>query len=287
MNNRFFLVSVLVFSTTLLLSCDGEGNSSRSTNKTALTDTISKSDLLPNYEVVAVKNGGIIQGQVLLEGPAPRLANFEITTNPDICAGAADNNRLQVGENGGIAWGVVRLIGVRKGKVLSQLSEQDLAVNQVGCRYTPHVIAAPVGGQVYFQNSDQTPHNVRVENVEEDILMNVAQPRRGDLDTFVVKTIGPMSVGCDYHPWMNAYVFGVDNPYYAVTGPDGSFQITDIPPGEYQLRLWLNGFQPKPKRDNRGNIIRYQFSSPQETGRTVIVKAGETTEEHFRINAKG
>lgn len=290
MKSRFLLASILIFGATLLLSCGGEDDSSRSATDTAAaivsSDATNKPALLPDYEVVDVSNGGTIRGQILLEGKTPKLADFEITTNPDICAGAADNNRLQVGKEGGIAWGVVRLVGVRKGKALHQLREQDLTVDQVGCRYLPHVVAAPVGSKVFFKNSDRTPHNVRVEDVQEDILMNVAQPRTGDVDTFAVQDVGPMSVGCDYHPWMNAYVFGVDNPYYAVTGPDGLFELTDIPPGEYELRLWLNGFEPKPKRDNRGNIIRYQFSAPHQTGRTVVVEAGKTTEEHFRINAK-
>jgi len=27
----------------------------------------------------------------------------------------------------------------------------------------------------------------------------------------------------------------VDNPYYAITGSDGKFSITDVPPGNYTL----------------------------------------------------
>jgi hypothetical protein len=34
---------------------------------------------------------------------------------------------------------------------------------------------------------------------------------------------------------MEGWIYVVDNPYYAVTGPDGKFKITDVPPGEYKL----------------------------------------------------
>ena len=40
---------------------------------------------------------------------------------------------------------------------------------------------------------------------------------------------------CDVHPWMFAYVSVFDNPYFAVTGPDGHFKIANVPPGKYTL----------------------------------------------------
>ena len=49
----------------------------------------------------------------------------------------------------------------------------------------------------------------------------------------------------------------VDNPYYAVTGADGSFTITDVPPGDYTL------------------IATHEFTGPIEI--PVTVKAGEET----------
>ncbi len=47
-----------------------------------------------------------------------------------------------------------------------------------------------------------------------------------------------MKVKCDIHPWMNAYVAVVDHPYYAVTGPDGSFELENLPPGTYTIEAW-------------------------------------------------
>jgi len=268
-----------------LVSCGETDDTNRSDQQDDTTASDRTAEVFPGYKVVEVSNGGTIRGRVLLEGTAPKPAGFEITANPDVCGEATDNNRLQVGADGGVAWAVVRLVNVKQGKGMSAPAQNDLLIDQVGCRYRPHLVAAPIGAQVIFRNSDPTSHNVRVEDSSEAVLMNVAQPGQGEIDTFTVANAGPMSVGCDYHPWMNAYVFGVDNPYYAVTGPDGRFEISGIPPGEYELRMWLNGFEPTPKKDNRGNIIRYTFSLPHEASRTVAVGAGETKEEEFRIKS--
>ena len=240
----------------------------------------------PSYQVINVEGGGTIQGRVVLEGKKPILSGFEITANEDICIGAAENNRLRLGEEGGIAWAVVRLVSVKQGKAFPKLDPKALTIDQVRCRYTPHVIAAPVGATVNFLNSDPTAHNVRIEDTTEKILMNVAQPSQGNRNEFVVEQVGPHSIGCDYHPWMNAYVFGVDNPYYGVTGLDGMFTLQDIPPGTYELRLWLNGLKPIPKRDNRGMLVRYHFDRPYEVVRNVVVNEGEVVKEDFSIRVQ-
>jgi len=43
---------------------------------------------------------------------------------------------------------------------------------------------------------------------------------------------------CDQHPWEQAYFLPVKNPYYAVTGADGSFRIEDVPAGKHKLIAW-------------------------------------------------
>ncbi|MGE3802198.1 MAG: hypothetical protein AB7H80_14375, partial [Candidatus Kapaibacterium sp.] len=148
------------------------------------------------------------------------------------------------------------------------------------------ILAVPVGSEVLFTNSDPTAHNVRVEDTTEKILMNVAQPKQGDRNMYTVEGVGPHLIGCDYHPWMNAYLFGVENPYYAVTKDDGTFELANVPAGEYEIRVWLNGLKPIPKKDNRGSLIRYRFAEPYQIARTVTVAAGGTVEELFTIRVE-
>jgi len=45
-------------------------------------------------------------------------------------------------------------------------------------------------------------------------------------------------VKCDVHPWMSAYLVGLENPFFATSGEDGTFAIRNLPPGEYTLTAW-------------------------------------------------
>jgi hypothetical protein len=45
-------------------------------------------------------------------------------------------------------------------------------------------------------------------------------------------------VKCNSHRWMHAFIGAVDSPYFAVTGSDGTFEIRNVPPGDYLIEVW-------------------------------------------------
>jgi hypothetical protein len=51
-----------------------------------------------------------------------------------------------------------------------------------------------------------------------------------------------VSVRCDLHPWMQAWLGVVDHPYFAVTGADGRYRLADVPPGDYTVAVWHERF---------------------------------------------
>lgn len=269
-----------------LAGCGGEEATDRD-----LVDTAASANEAPatgEYTVVEVRDGGTISGRVTLEGKVPALDDFEITADQSVCAPASRNNRLVIGPDNGLAHAVVYIDGIREGKPMPVASSGDLTIDQRGCQYTPHVVAAPLGSTVVFTNSDQAPHNVRVENPANDsVLMNVAQPMQGKRDEMVVRHAGPLSVGCDYHPWMNAYIFGVDNPYYAVTDTSGAFTIANVPPGTYTVKMWFNGIDTSPRKDNQGRIIRYSFGEHYLLEKKVEVKPRAESTIAFAVSPAG
>jgi hypothetical protein len=47
-----------------------------------------------------------------------------------------------------------------------------------------------------------------------------------------------VEVQCDIHPWMHAYIFVMDHPFFSVSGDDGAYAIEGLPPGDYTLECW-------------------------------------------------
>ena len=95
-----------------------------------------------------------------------------------------------------------------------------------------------VGQPVRILNSDPTLHNVHAlakANQE----FNTGQPIQGMKfnHTFTAKEV-MVPFKCDVHGWMNAIIVVEDNPYDALTDANGSFKITDVPPGKYTVKVW-------------------------------------------------
>jgi hypothetical protein len=93
---------------------------------------------------------------------------------------------------------------------------------------------------------------------------------------------------CGFHAYMVSWGMAVDNPYYAVTGPDGSFQIDEVPPGEYVLVAWHPETGPaieqKISVPAKGAVSAdFQFKSP--TGRRSAHEM--VVNPHFGLEALG
>ncbi len=111
-------------------------------------------------------------------------------------------------------------------------------LNQKGCRYTPHVIAIQQGGSVAFLNSDATVHNIHTMPTQPgNASTDISEPA----DSSAARTqLFPtpevmIPVRCNNHPWMSAFINVAPNPWFAVTGAEGTFTITGLPPGTYTL----------------------------------------------------
>jgi hypothetical protein len=69
---------------------------------------------------------------------------------------------------------------------------------------------------------------------------------------------------CDVHPWMVAWIMVLDNPFYAVTAPDGKFKIKDLPPGKYTIEAWHEGYKPVTQeielKANEARTLNFEFT---------------------------
>lgn len=187
------------------------------------------------YQVAAVTNGGSVSGKVTATGNVPKPEKVEVNKDNSVCGNEKTLEDVQAGSGGELANAVVWIDGINSGKAWSDGNQG--AVDQKECHYTPHVQVLANGASLDVINSDPILHNIHAYSGEET-LFNIAQPMKGQKTTKKLTATGPVHFKCDVHSWMSAYVFVATTPYFAVTKPDGSFSIGDVPPGNYTLKVW-------------------------------------------------
>jgi hypothetical protein len=186
------------------------------------------------YEVAPVTDGGTIKGKVTYLGTVPTKKIIP-SKDQETCGQMREEPEIVVAPDKGVKDAVVYLKGVQKGKALSKPTKKPEIVNHK-CNFEPHVQAFPVG-TVVVVNSDPVMHNTHAFQGKGTVF-NVALPVKGQRIEKPLTKPGVTRVECDTHGWMLAWIYAADNPYYAVTAKDGTFTITDVPPGSYTLVAW-------------------------------------------------
>lgn len=114
----------------------------------------------------------------------------------------------------------------------------EVVIDQKGCMYDPYVVGVQVGQKLVFVNSDTFNHNVN-GRPEHNTSFNVAMPSRGmRIERTFDETEVAFKTKCDVHPWMVAWVGVVAHPHFKVTGADGAFSFSGVPPGDYVVEAW-------------------------------------------------
>jgi plastocyanin len=228
--------------------------------------------LLNAGNVVAVATGssvggGTLLGKVILRGSPPNPDTAIRTGADPKCrhSGEFKTENWKVADDGSLADVVVWLETPGVNGVPLTV---EPVMNQVGCRYEPHVMAITRGTTVAIENSDSTLHNVhglewhgrRFRPAE---LFNFPQigvrtdERRLDKASFV-------RLECNVHPWMLGWIVVLDTPWFAVSGADGEFSITGVPSGEFILKAWHSQFDQPLSQDVRitgDSTVEIQFDA--------------------------
>ena len=192
--------------------------------------------LAAKYQEGEVSGGGAIQGSVVYHGPV-KTRTVLPTKDKKVCGRMRKEPLIVVGDGGAVKDSVVFLKDVAAGKPWLEMSDGERPVlDQKSCKFKPHVQVAR-RGRIDIVNSDPVLHNTH-GYYGTRTAFNVALPIQGGKVTKILRSPGDVRVDCDAHGWMLAWIYVVDNPYFAQTGEDGTFSITDVPPGEYTLAVW-------------------------------------------------
>ncbi len=211
-----------------------------------------------------METAGHVQGMVMYEGDPPPPEEMDMSSEPD-CADHWDEIPTR---------DVVKVSDGHLGDVFIYVKEglegmdfpttrEAVVMDQLGCRYTPMVIGAMTGQTVTFRNSDGLLHNVNA-TPEHNRPFNISQPVNMDTDRTFASHEVMIPVRCDVHGWMRGYVGVVEHPYHQVTGQGGTFDLSDLPPGEYVIEAWHS-----------------QLGTQEQT---VTVETGETAQVSFTFS---
>ncbi len=228
---------------------------------------------------------GRIRGTVRLKGSPPAPAFEAITENQNVCGDKVSVARLALGKDNTVQRAFVYLEGVAS--VGEMRPRESVLIDQKDCQYVPHALTLSSGTKLEVTNSDPILHNVHAkESTREDglrTLFNIAQPVRGQrtlIDPALIKP-GIITLTCEAgHPWMSAYLFVADHPFVGVTGDSGEFQIADVPPGKYTIKMWHEGVTLK---RNLKTLQRFEYEDPYEVSQEVVVEADKETIMNFDL----
>ena len=245
-----------------------------------------------NYQVVSLSSPGTIAGTVKWSGPLPRIPTFSINKDPEICDPEShkirDLERLIIGPQGGVANTVVFLKNISSGKTIN-LPEPRRFLDQKRCRYEPHILLLPQDAELRMKSSDATLHTVHMDGAA---TYNLPFPFTNQIISRPMPTTGLVNLRCNGgHAWMNAEILVVPHPYYAVTDESGRFQLTDVPPGEYEIVAWHEGWKVLRQEAafdvlTERRIQRPVFSEPKTWEKKVTVGKNETTVVNFVLADK-
>lgn len=195
---------------------------------------------------------GSLKGVFKLTGGAPATPPLS-TGGKDlqVCGAQAPNETVVVGSGGGLANVVIYARKVsRVHESVQQPPAEPAVFDQKKCVFLSHVLGVRVGQPVEILNSDPIGHNTNISPMGNPSSNTLLGGGDQSTYTFARPIVAPTEVTCNIHPWMKAYIMARDDPYFAITADDGSFEIANLPAGEQiEFQVWHerspNGLEAK------------------------------------------
>jgi len=228
MNRKLWVVllGLCVMGLVLLTGC----SSKKSEETTAAPSTAAAP--APAATPIDPATAASISGTVSFTGTAPKGAKIDMSQDP-ACKGT--NMAETVTADGGKLSNVFVYVKDGLGTRTFDTPKDPVMIDQSGCKYHPHVLGLMTGQTLKIVNSDPTTHNIHPTPAANREWNESQPPQAPALEKNFAREEIMLPVKCNQHPWMKMYVNVVKSPFYAVTGPDGKFEIKGLPPGTYTI----------------------------------------------------
>ena len=183
---------------------------------------------------------GTVTGVVKLLGDPPKPAPISMAKEPS-CARMHTtppvSEEVVTGPGGALA-NVIVYISEGVPDTDYPPPAEPATITQSGCTYKPHVLALQANQKIRVVNSDSTSHNIHPLPVNNREWNRSQPPGQPPFEEAFAREEIAIPVKCNVHPWMRAYVAVFRHPWFAVTGPDGTFELKNLPPGNYTVEAW-------------------------------------------------
>ena len=211
-------------------------------------------------------NAAILSVKAAFEGSAPAIEKIKADADPKcklMHPNGLDSDEVVVNTNGTLR-NVFVYVKEGLGNKKFNAPKTPVVFDQSGCRYTPKVFGIQPGQLLEIRNSDDTLHNVHALPANSQ-QFNLGMPIKGmKLNKTFTKPEVMVKIKCEVHSWMRAYAGVVDNPFYGVTGEDGSAQIKNLPPGEYTIEAWHEKYGAQTQKvtvTDKDQSVDFKFAS--------------------------
>ena len=124
----------------------------------------------------------------------------------------------------------------------------EAIMDQVNLAFVPDVLVLPVNSSVQFPNSDVVRHQVYSFSSVRQFQLPLYRGK--PYPPVVFERPGVVTLGCNIHDNMLAYIVVTNAPYFGRTGENGDWTVANLPAGQYELRVWhpLLNEQPEVQR---------------------------------------